>query len=203
VTRGRRGGALDPDAAIRWSMIAVVVGAALVVGYISYQHAYAVVLSAGETGVTARLYPATIDGLVYAASMVLLYSARKDIPAPLLAWVMLAAGILATMAANVAAGWPHGLRGVIVYGWPAPVLVGMYELLMILIRQGAKVAPADPIMAARESMAASVAVNNPMSARRLARLHGIDREIAGGIVKEFTPQPDALTLVNGNGADRG
>lgn len=202
MTRGRRA-RVDADAAIRWSMIAVVVGAALVVGYISYQHAYAVVLAAGETGVTARLYPATIDGLVYAASMVLLFHARRDTAAPLLAWVMLGAGILATMAANVAAGWPGGVRGVIVYGWPAPVLVGMYELLMVLIRQSAKVVPADPIMAARESMAASVAVGNPYSARRLAKMHAIDRDRAGEIVKEFTPQPEALTLVNGNAPDHG
>jgi hypothetical protein len=200
VTRGRRRPGANP--VIRFSMIAVVVGAAIVVGYISYGHAYAVVLSAGETGITARLYPATIDGLVYAASMVLLDSARRNEPAPALAYWMLGAGIAATMAANLAAGWPGGVRGIIVYGWPAPVLVGMYELLMVLIRRGAKVTPGDATLAAHDLMAASVAQGNPLSGRRLAKLAGIDRNKATDIARQYVPA-EPLSLVNGNGADHG
>ena len=37
----------------------------------------AVVCAHGETGITARLEPATIDGLIYASSMVMLDSARR------------------------------------------------------------------------------------------------------------------------------
>ncbi|HEV3295625.1 MAG TPA: hypothetical protein VG123_42160 [Streptosporangiaceae bacterium] len=40
-----------------------------IAAYVSYWHAYAVVRAHGETGITARLEPATIDGLVYASSM--------------------------------------------------------------------------------------------------------------------------------------
>jgi hypothetical protein len=42
---------------------------------------------------------------------------------------MLALGILASLAANVAQGWSHGLGGTVVAAWPAASLVGSYELL--------------------------------------------------------------------------
>ena len=54
-----------------------------------------------ETGITARLEPATIDGLVYASSMVVLYAARHRVPVPSLARWLLALGI-ATLTANMA-----------------------------------------------------------------------------------------------------
>ncbi len=58
------------DRAIRVSTAVAVLAVAGVAAYVSYWHAYAVVCAHGETGVTARLEPATIDGLVYASSMV-------------------------------------------------------------------------------------------------------------------------------------
>lgn len=61
--------------------------------YISYWHAYAVVRAHGGSGVTALLEPATIDGLVYASSMVILYAARHRLPIPHLARWMLALAI--------------------------------------------------------------------------------------------------------------
>ena len=56
------------DRAIRVSTAAVVLTVAGIAAYISYWHAYAVVREYGESGVTAQLEPATIDGLVYASS---------------------------------------------------------------------------------------------------------------------------------------
>jgi hypothetical protein len=53
-----------------------VLAVAGIAAYVSYSHAYAVVRAHGESGITARLEPATIDGLVYASSMVVLYAAR-------------------------------------------------------------------------------------------------------------------------------
>jgi hypothetical protein len=57
------------DRAIRLSAAAAVLAVAGIAAYVSYWHAYAVVRAHGETGITARLEPATIDGLVYASSM--------------------------------------------------------------------------------------------------------------------------------------
>jgi hypothetical protein len=57
------------DRAIRLSTAVAVLAVAGIAAYVSYWHAYAVVRAHGETGTTARLEPATIDGLVYASSM--------------------------------------------------------------------------------------------------------------------------------------
>jgi Protein of unknown function (DUF2637) len=129
------------DRAIRVSTAVVVLAVAGIAAYISYWHAYAVVREYGETGVTAQLEPATIDGLVYASSMVILYAARHDRPVPRLARWMLALGILASLAVNVAQGWSHGLVGAVVAAWPAVSLVGSYELLAWIIRIAAAGGP--------------------------------------------------------------
>jgi Protein of unknown function (DUF2637) len=57
------------DRAIRLSTAAAVLAVAGIAAYVSYWHAYAVVRADGESGITARLEPATVDGLVYASSM--------------------------------------------------------------------------------------------------------------------------------------
>ncbi len=50
------------DRAIRLSTAAAVLAVAGIAAYVSYGHAYAVVRAHGETGITARLESATIDG---------------------------------------------------------------------------------------------------------------------------------------------
>jgi hypothetical protein len=122
------------DRAIRASATVAVLGVAGIAAYISYWHAYEVVSAHGEGGVTARLEPATIDGLVYCSSMVVLYAARHRLRVPALARWLLALGIVATLAANLAHGWSHGPIGAAVAAWPAASLVGSYELLLWLIR---------------------------------------------------------------------
>jgi Protein of unknown function (DUF2637) len=122
------------DRAIRLSTAAAVLAVAAIAAYVSYWHAYAVVRAHGESGITARLEPATIDGLVYASSMVVLYAARHRVPVPSLARWLLGLGIAATLTANMAQGWSHGLAGAVVAAWPAVSLVGSYELLVWLVR---------------------------------------------------------------------
>ena len=122
------------DRAIRLSTTAAVLAVAGIAAYVSYWHAYAVIRAHGESGITARLEPATIDGLVYASSMVVLYAARHRVPVPSLARWLLGLGIAATLTANMAQGWSHGLVGAVVAAWPAVSLVGSYELLVWLIR---------------------------------------------------------------------
>ena len=121
------------DRVIRISTALAVLAVAAVAAYVSYWHAYAVVRAHGESGITARLEPATIDGLVYASSMVVLYAARHRLPAPALARWLLGLGIAATLTANMAQGWSHGPIGAAVAAWPAVSLVGSYELLVWLI----------------------------------------------------------------------
>jgi hypothetical protein len=122
------------DRAIRLSTAAAVLAVAGIAAYVSYWHAYAVVRTYGESGITARLEPATIDGFVYASSMVILYAARHRVPVPSLARWLLGLGIAATLTANMAQGLSHGPVGAVVAAWPAVSLVGSYELLLWLIR---------------------------------------------------------------------
>ena len=122
------------DRVIRWSTALAVLGVSAVAAAASYEHAYDLVRAHGETGWTARLVPLTVDGLIYASSMVMLDSARRKTRVPVLARWLLGLGITATLAANVAHGLGHGLVGAAVGAWPAVALVGSYELLMMLIR---------------------------------------------------------------------
>ena len=139
----------------------------------------------GEAGWTGRLVPLTVDGLIYASSMVMLDSARRKVPVPALARWLLGLGIAATLAANVAHGLGHGPFGAVVAAWPAVALVGSYELLMVIIRSthaptgpaaepGASVSPGDdPLQAqAAEEFAGEVADGRVPSVRMIrARLH--------------------------------
>ncbi len=137
-----RGSESRVDRAIKVSTAGAVLAVAGIAAVISYWHAYAVVREFGETGLTARLEPAMIDGLVYACSMVMLYAARHRRPVPTLARWLLALGIAATLAANMAQGWSHGAGGAVVAAWPAASLVGSYELLVWIIRTSSVIGPA-------------------------------------------------------------
>jgi len=64
---------------IRWSTAGAVVGIAAVAAVASYEHAYALVRAHGETGWIGRLVPLTVDGLIYASSMVMQNSARRGV----------------------------------------------------------------------------------------------------------------------------
>ena len=132
------------DRAIRLSTAAAVLAVAGIAACVSYWHAYAVVRAYGGSGITARLEPATIDGLVYASSMVILYAALHRVPVPSLARWLLGLGIAATLTANMAQGWSHGPVGAIVAAWPAISLVGSYELLVWLIRISRAPTPVPP-----------------------------------------------------------
>ena len=73
------------DRLIRITTALAVVAVAVVAAIISYQHAYELVRSHGESGMTARLLPFTVDGLIWAASMVILNASRRNRPVPRLA----------------------------------------------------------------------------------------------------------------------
>jgi hypothetical protein len=142
------------DKAIRWSTAAAVIGVAAVAAVVSYEHAYALVRAHGETGWTAHLIPLTVDGLIWASSMVMLDSCRRCMPVPSLARWLLGLGIAATLAANVTHGLGHGLIGAVVGAWPAVALVGSYELLMMIIRGTQQ--PADGVAPKTEQAAAGM-----------------------------------------------
>ena len=97
------------DRVIGWSTALAMLGVAAVAAVASYEHAYDLVRTHGESGWTARMVPLTVDGLIYASSMVTLDSARRKTAVPALARWLLGLGIAATLAANVAHGLGDGL----------------------------------------------------------------------------------------------
>src|ERR1017187_8440281 len=109
---------------------------AAVAAVISYRHAYELVRSHGESGLTARLVPFTVDGLIWAASMLILDANRHSRPVPTLARWCMGAGIVATVGAKLAHGLVHGPVGFLVRAWAGLALVGSFELLATLIRIG-------------------------------------------------------------------
>ena len=67
---------------IRITTALAVAAVAAVAAVISYRHAYELVTTHGETGLTARLRPFTVDGLILAASMLILDASRRATPVP-------------------------------------------------------------------------------------------------------------------------
>jgi hypothetical protein len=102
------------DRLIRITTALAVATVAAVAAVISYRHAFELVSAHGESGLTARLVPFTVDGLILAASMLILDASRQNQPVPRLARWCLGAGIVATIGANVAHGlgqWGAGCAG--------------------------------------------------------------------------------------------
>ncbi|MFC5751695.1 DUF2637 domain-containing protein [Actinomadura rugatobispora] len=188
------------DRLIRITTALAVVAVATVAAVISYRHAYELVHSHGESGPTARLVPFTVDGLIWAASMVILDASRRKHPAPPLAKWSLAVGIVATVGANVAHGATHGPIGAIVSAWPALALVGSFELLMTLTRAAAspdltqneqrtevEQTPEEAVL--HEYRASLDGPGRPLSQRYLAEKHGIDRRRVKRVIMNTNSEP--------------
>ena len=149
------------DRLIRLTTALAVMAVAVIAAIISYRHAYELVGTHGESGPTARLVPLTVDGLIWAASMVILDANRRRRPVPTLAKWSLGVGIVATIGANLAHGAGHGPVGALVSAWPAVALVGSYELLMALVRAEHHTEPASGPAVLESSDAPSIEPDVP------------------------------------------
>lgn len=191
---------------IRSLTAVVVLAVAAFAAIVSYSHIYDLGTAHGQSGTAARLLPLSVDGLIVAASLVMLHEARAARPAPVLARLMLALGVLATVAANVAFGARFGALGAVVSAWPAVAFIGAAELGIGLVRRarprGATstapkpralvTVPDSAQSAARAALAASVAAGNPISGRRLEARFGLTRTQATKV------RQDVLIASNGH-----
>jgi hypothetical protein len=146
---------MTADRAIRSATALVVTAVAAFAAVVSYSHIYDLGRAHGQSGAAARLLPLSVDGLILAASLVLLDAARRHTKAPL-AQAMLALGIAATVAANAAYGARYGLLGVVVSAWPAVAFIGSAELLFGMVRSrtvSAPVAVPAPVPTAPDELA--------------------------------------------------
>jgi len=136
---------MTADRAIRYLTALVVTAVAGFAAVISYGHIYGVALHNGQTELASVLLPLSVDGLILAASLVLLHEAQQARPAPLLGQAMLALGVGATLAANALYGLAWGPLGVVVSAWPAVAFIGAAEMVFLMVRRSAR--PAAPEMA--------------------------------------------------------
>jgi Protein of unknown function (DUF2637) len=126
---------MSGDRAIRAATAAVVTAVAAFAAVVSFSHIYDLGRVHGQSGTAARLLPLAVDGLILAASLVLLHEARNGRPAPALARFALWLGVGGTIAANGAYGWPYGPVGVVLSTWPGASFVIAVEMLMGLVRR--------------------------------------------------------------------
>jgi hypothetical protein len=112
---------------VRVTTVGAVVVVAVIAAVVSYSHMQQLAASAGEDW-RSWLIPLSIDGLVVAASMVLLTRRRSGLPGGPLAWGALGAGVGASLAANMADARPE-VTAVLIAGWPAVAFAVAFELL--------------------------------------------------------------------------
>lgn len=117
---------------IRRTGITAVSSVAAVAAIVSYDHMRTLAAEAGE-GWKAYALPVSVDGMIVAASLVMLTRRRAGLSAGWLAWVGLALGLVVSLVANVAAAEPT-LIGRLVAAWPPLALGVSYELLLTLVR---------------------------------------------------------------------
>ena len=125
---------MDGDTAIRVLAAAVVLAVAAFAAIVSYSHIFGLGRLHGQDGTAARLLPLSVDGLIAAASLVMLHAARRRLPVPGLARWMLALGVGATVAANVEYGLPFGWLAAVISAWPAVAFVGSVEMAVRFVR---------------------------------------------------------------------
>jgi Protein of unknown function (DUF2637) len=113
---------------------------AVIAGTVSYLHMHLLVQLHGQPGWVAALTPLSVDGMIVAASTTLLADSRAGRRGGALSWLLLGAGSVASLAANVAVAEP-AMTGRLIAAWPSFALIGSYELLMRQIRTGAAARP--------------------------------------------------------------
>jgi hypothetical protein len=124
----------DGDTVIRVLAAIVVLAVAAFAAIVSYSHIFELGRAHGQDGAAARLLPLSVDGLIAAASLVMLHAARRKLGVPQLARWMLALGVGATVAANVEYGMPFGWLSAVVSAWPAVAFVGSVEMAVRFVR---------------------------------------------------------------------
>ena len=207
-------GTPDPDRAVRLIIYGALAAVAVFAFLTSFAHIYDLGRAHGQHGIAAKLLPLSVDLLIVAASGTMWIQAKSGVRpeklARFLPRLMLWAGIGATVAANVAYGWPYGKLGAVISAWPGAVFAGLVEMVMVAVRPAGREAvkqalipagqvtvPATVLEAAKAAYVASVAGGNPLKETTLAARFGIPRSQARKIVAPGAVEPS----LNGAHAD--
>jgi Protein of unknown function (DUF2637) len=190
--------------------LAVVALVAIIAFAASYQHQYELSIYYRQTHWVAGMMPFSVDLLIVAAGLVIWYAARHGYPRPLRAYAALAAGVAATVIANLAAdhhyAWPWLGPGISV--WPAIAFVGAYEMAIWLVRKRQETAATpkdgdtvsspvagDAETAAAASLRVTLAAGNPWSQNQLQEQFRLTRAQASKVRQRV--------LAGSNGHDTG
>lgn len=121
---------------------------AVIAGYVSYQHMFAVAIVHGEGVWSPSLLPLSVDGLIVATGGTLVTCAFTGRGRDPLVVTLLLLGCTASVAANVMHGMAAGLVGAVIAAWPPVALIGTYEAFIRQFRsdhqERASARPAHP-----------------------------------------------------------
>jgi hypothetical protein len=208
-------GTVSADRLIRGATAAVVTAVAAFAAVVSYSHVYDLGRLHGQSGTAARMLPLSVDGLILAASLVLLHEARNGRSAPPLARWMLWLGVAATLTANALYGITWGVLGVALSAWPGAAFVGSVELLMGMVRRTRAVpaeepapqtvpapqpepaAQGDRVTAARDALRRTTEAGNALSGRQLSTRFELTRSELAQV------RSTVLAEANGHSGDHG
>src|SRR6266700_5383362 len=93
------------DGAIRWFTIAAVASVGLAAAVLSYRHQFELAAGHGESALTAKLLPISIDGLLLAGTLAVLDASRRQTGNAWAARVTVGLGVAMTMWANIVHGF--------------------------------------------------------------------------------------------------
>lgn len=184
------------DTATRRIAAAAVLAVAVIAAVVSFIHIEHLANMHGQPKLAAWLLPVSIDGTVLAASMVMLQAARSGIRTPWLARLMLGLSVSATLAANIAYGWPAGPWWSLLSGWPAMAFIGSAEMALGMIRRTARKATVKATANAASSAARKATANAASRATRKATPPGADAATrrATEAIEQGQPVPSAREL---------
>jgi hypothetical protein len=110
---------------------------------LSYAHLRALAEAHGQAGWQAHVLPVTVDGLEAIATMTLIDLRLRGEKGSVLPWLMLAAGIAASLGGNVLSAGTDPLNCAVA-GWPALALMGSVKMLVVMLEPKATSPAARP-----------------------------------------------------------
>jgi Protein of unknown function (DUF2637) len=130
------------DRVIRYSTVAAVAIVGLAAAVLSYRHQFGLAAGHGESALTAKLLPISIDGLLLAGTLAVLDASRRQTGHSWAARITVGLGVAMTMWANIVHGLGFGWTGIVISGWPPIALMAAIEVLARMIRPSPAPGPA-------------------------------------------------------------
>lgn len=124
-----------------------------IAAYQSYFHMRELIVVADQDKYGAEwVLPLSVDGLALSATINMIQAKRDGRKPSLTTWLSLGAGVVVSLAANVASAWDGGAVARVIAGWPAIAVMLVIEMLA---RKGKKVAgPVDSSVLSNDEIAA-------------------------------------------------